>query len=73
MQSETAEQVLELIRRLPPKEREKLNKELSLQSSDAADYQNHAKAFRALLGSIDVGEFLDPALDRETIYAGDGE
>jgi hypothetical protein len=62
----TAEQVEEIIRRMPPNEREKLSRQLALEVSNEDDDQKRAGQMRALLGSIDVGRFSDPTLDRET-------
>ncbi len=70
---QTAEQVLEIIRRLPEDEQKKLKMQLAIETIHAKDYKRRAEKLRSLLGSVDVGAFSNPDLDRESIYTRDDD
>ena len=64
----TADQILEMIRRLPADEKRRIRRELDVEVSDDDDWETARIEVLKLAGCMDLGEQLVPVLDRETIY-----
>ena len=68
---QTAEQVLEIIRKLPSKEQEWLRDQIQTIPKDKLSDDEWQKAVDDLLslsGCVDVGKFRNPLPDREWMY-----
>ena len=66
----TTEEILEMIQRLPPGEKDRIRRELST-GDNQQDAEESVRKLLQISGSAKVGRFLNPDLDREFLYSED--
>ncbi len=68
---QTTDQIIEAIRKLPKAEKDRVRKEAFQSDDDISASDESIRLLEQVSGSLKVGRFLKPELDREFLYSED--